>query len=61
MQHWKLVLPGRILEMPYEELVADHEAASRRLLQHCGLPWDPVVLDFQATSRTVQTASLAQV
>lgn len=37
------------------------EAASRRLLAHCGIPWEPAVLRFHETQRTVATASLAQV
>ena len=61
MAHWERLLPGRVLRVPYEELVQDQEGWSRRLLQHCGLPWDDRVLDFHTTARDVQTASLGQV
>ncbi|KAK9821781.1 hypothetical protein WJX81_002302 [Elliptochloris bilobata] len=61
MKLWDEVLPGRVLHVRYEELVADQAAVSRRLLAHCGLPWEEGVLDFHATQRTVQTASLGQV
>ncbi len=60
MTHWEELLPGRVLRVPYEQLVEDQEGWSRRLLQHCGLPWDERVLDFHKTERDVQTASLGQ-
>ncbi len=60
MAHWDALLPGRVLHVPYEQLVEDQEGWSRRLLQHCGLPWDDRVLDFHKTERDVQTASLGQ-
>jgi tetratricopeptide (TPR) repeat protein len=62
MAHWGAVLPeGRILQIAYEDLVADLEGQSRRLIAHCGLDWEPACLDFHASARTVKTASLAQV
>ena len=60
LAHWEALLPGRVLHVPYEQLVADQEGWSRRLLQRCGLPWDERVLAFHATQRDVQTASLGQ-
>lgn len=59
--HWSQVFPGKVLQMPYERVVSDLEAAGRDMLQHCGLPWDDAVLHFHENQRTVQTASLAQV
>ncbi len=60
--HWRAVLPpGFILEVPYEELVADQEAWSRKMLDFIGLEWDPRVLEFHATKRQVVTASAWQV
>ena len=42
VDHWHDVLPeGRMLEVRYENVVGDLEAASRRILTHCGLGWDP--------------------
>ena len=62
MAHWRQVLPaGRVLEIAYEDLVADLDGAVRRLIAHCGLTWDAASLDFHASGRTVKTASLAQV
>jgi tetratricopeptide (TPR) repeat protein len=62
MKHWRLVLPqGAILDVPYEGLVNDQEAWSRKLLEFIGLPWNPRCLDFHETQRTVITASKWQV
>ncbi len=62
MAHWRRVLPaGTLLELPYEDLVADQEAASRRMLEFIGLPWDPVCLAFHTTARTILTHSKWQV
>ncbi len=61
MQHWRDALPGRMLELQYEELVADLEGQSRRLVAHLGLSWDDACLRFHESSRAVRTASLAQV
>jgi len=62
MAHWHRVLPqGRILDVSYEETVADLESVARRVVAHCGLPWDPSCLDFHRTKRVVRTSSAAQV
>ena len=61
MEHWESILPGRILRVPYEELVTNQKTISKRMLAHCGLRWDPAVLNFHDTARAVQTASLSQV
>ncbi len=62
MNHWRTVLPqGSILEVPYEELVADQEGWTRKILDFIGLEWDPRCLDYQATDRPVVTASFWQV
>lgn len=61
MRHWESVLPGRVLDVDYERLVADPEPEIRRLLDHCGLAWDPRCLDFHRTERQVETASSVQV
>jgi Flp pilus assembly protein TadD len=62
MAHWRAALPpGFILEVPYEELVADQEAWSRKMLEYIGLEWDPRVLEFHANKRQVVTASAWQV
>lgn len=61
MEHWRKVLPGRFLEVRYEELVNDTEAGARKLLDWCGLDWDEQVLRFYETVRPVRTASVIQV
>jgi tetratricopeptide (TPR) repeat protein len=62
MAHWRTVLPpGTILDVPYEELVADQEGWSRKILDFLGLEWDERVLDFYNTKRSVVTASFWQV
>jgi len=61
MDHWDAVLPGRVLHFQYEQLVRDPEANIRRLLEHCGLPFEPGCLSFHETRRSVRTASAEQV
>lgn len=61
MEHWKQVLPVRMLEVDYEDTVADLEGVARRLVEFCGLDWDPACLAFHETRRTVRTASVSQV
>ena len=62
MAHWRSVLPpGRILEVQYEDVVNDFEGQSRRIIDHCGLAWDPDCLAFHEAKRPVRTASAAQV
>jgi tetratricopeptide (TPR) repeat protein len=59
--HWLKVLPLRMLQVQYEDLVADLEGQSRRIISFLGLPWNAACLDFHQTHRTVQTASDWQV
>jgi tetratricopeptide (TPR) repeat protein len=62
MEHWHRVLPpGVMMDVQYEELVEDLEGVSRTVLQHCGLEWEDTCRDFHDTKRTVRTASLMQV
>ena len=62
MNHWCRVLPpGTILEVPYEELVADQETWTRKILEFIGLEWDERCLAFHETKRSVVTASAWQV
>lgn len=61
MDHWHQVLPGKILTVQYEEMVADTEAMVRRLLEHCGLPFEDACLRFFENKRPVRTASSEQV
>lgn len=61
MRHWQQVLPGRVLEIRYEDVVADQEAQTRRLLDWCGLSWEKDCLRYWETERAVRTASSEQV
>ncbi len=61
MAHWHEVMPGRILDVRYEDVVADLEGQARRIIAHCGLEWDARCLEFYKTKRAVLTASVAQV
>jgi tetratricopeptide (TPR) repeat protein len=62
MAHWREVLPAdRFIEVNYEDLVADQEAQSRRMVEFCDLPWDDRCLAFHENVAGVSTASSAQV
>jgi len=61
MDHWDKVLPGRILRVQYEEMVAAPEAQIRRLLSHCELSFEKQCLKFYETERAVRTPSSEQV
>ena len=61
MAMWREALPGRVLEVRYEDLVVDQEGETRRLLAHCGLDWSDDCLVFHANAAPVSTPSAAQV
>ena len=62
MAHWHEILPqGRILDVQYEDVVNDLEGQARRILEYCGVEWDPSCLSFHRTKREVRTASASQV
>lgn len=61
MRHWDHVQPGLIYTVDYEKLVDDLEGETRKLLDHCGLPFDQNCLDFHKSDRMVQTVSAMQV
>jgi tetratricopeptide (TPR) repeat protein len=62
MAHWNQVLPqGRILDVRYEDVVANLESQARRIIAHCGLDWDDRCLAFHQTERPVPTPSAMQV
>jgi hypothetical protein len=62
MEHWRRVLPeGAILTVDYEDVVADLEGQTRRILAHCGLEWNDACLEFHKSRRQVRTASAGQV
>jgi tetratricopeptide (TPR) repeat protein len=61
MRHWDAVLPGRVLRVRYEEVVDDLDRNVRRMLEFCGLGFEPACLEFHRTVRSVNTASSEQV
>jgi len=61
MRHWQAVLPGRIFENRYEDLISDQEGQSRRLIGHLGLTWDDACLRFFEKEGSVRTLSRWQV
>jgi tetratricopeptide (TPR) repeat protein len=60
-EHWRAVLPVPVLEVAYEDTVADLEGVARRLVAWCGLEWEPACLAFHESKRPVRTASVTQV
>lgn len=60
-QHWQRLYPERFVDIEYESLVAQSDTQVRRLLDFCGLEFDPACLDFHKSRREVRTASAAQV
>jgi tetratricopeptide (TPR) repeat protein len=60
-RHWHRVLPGKVLDVHYEETVTDLETQVRRILEHCGLPFEEQCLQFHQTRRAIRTASSEQV
>lgn len=61
MAHWDEVLPGKVLRVQYEEVVADLESQVRRILDFCNLPFEQACLDFYNTERNIKTPSSEQV
>jgi len=61
MRHWTGALPGRILTLHHEDMVENLEGNVRRILDFCGLRFEPACLKFHKTERNVRTASSEQV
>jgi tetratricopeptide (TPR) repeat protein len=61
MTHWDAALPGRILRVQHEDVVEDLEGSVRRILEFCGLDFEPACVEFHKTRRTIHTASSEQV
>jgi tetratricopeptide (TPR) repeat protein len=61
MEHWDIVLPGKILRVHHEDVVDDLESNVRRILNFCGLEFEPGCVEFYKTERSVRTASSEQV
>jgi hypothetical protein len=61
MEYWRRVLPVPLLEIDYEETVADLEGVARRLVAWCELKWEPTCLAFYKGKKPIRTASVTQV
>jgi predicted Zn-dependent protease len=61
MRHWDEVLPGSVLRIWHEDVVDDLETNVRRILDFCGLEFEPACVEFYKTERSVRTASSEQV
>jgi tetratricopeptide (TPR) repeat protein len=61
MAHWDAVLPGRVLRVQHEDVVDDLEGSVRRILDYCGLDFEPACVAFHDTKRSVRTPSSEQV
>ncbi len=61
MGHWDEVLPGKVLHVQHEQVVEDLEGEVRRILDYCGLDFEPACLEFYKTERGIRTASSEQV
>ncbi len=61
MRHWDDALPGRVLRVHHEDVVADLAGSVRRILEHCELPFERACVDFHQTRRNVRTPSSEQV
>ena len=61
MAHWDKVIPGFVLRVQHEDVVANLEIQVRRMLDFCGLPFEASCLEFHKTERNVRTPSSEQV
>ena len=61
MEHWDCALPGRVLRVHHEDVVFDLKSSVRRLLDYCGLEFEPACVEFHKNTRSVRTPSSEQV
>ena len=61
LRHWDEVLPGVVLSVRYEDMVSDPQSVARRVMEHCGLPFDPACVDIESNRTPSATASSSQV
>ncbi|MCH7806087.1 MAG: sulfotransferase [Proteobacteria bacterium] len=61
MKHWARALPRPMLEITYEELVTDSETLAPKILEFCGLEWQPECLEYYKNKHKVITMSTYQV
>jgi tetratricopeptide (TPR) repeat protein len=61
MRHWQSTLGETLLIVQYEDLIADPDTLSRKLVAHCRLDWEEACLGLYERGTAVTTASAAQV
>lgn len=61
MAHWDEALPGHVLRVQHEDVIDDLEGSVRRILDHCGLAFEPACVEFHTNKRSVRTPSSEQV
>jgi vesicle coat complex subunit len=62
MNHWRDVLPeSAFYEVQYEDLIADNENETKKLIEYCGLEWNDACLESHKNKRNIRTASVSQV
>lgn len=61
MQHWKQAMPGAIFDVDYAELVNQPAATLRKVMDFCGLDWEPGCEDPSRNTAAVSTLSSTQV
>lgn len=61
VRHWHAVMPGAMLDVPYDDLVRDTEAVVRKVLTYCGLEWEAGCLYPERNKSPVATPSSSQV
>lgn len=59
--HWERTLPGRFVTIQYEDFVQNFATAAPRLVQACGLSWEPQCLEFQKVPRAIAAFATVQV
>lgn len=61
MAHWRRVIPAeRLLEIDYEQLVAEPADVTRRMVEFCGLGWDAACLRHERNEHLIMTPSVWQ-
>jgi hypothetical protein len=60
MQHWRKVLPGRVIDIRYEDLVEEPEIALKMIIQAIGAKWDPTVLNYHEANRPLGLLTISQ-
>lgn len=61
MDHWRTTLPGRIIDVAYEDVVDDLEREAKSLIVGLGLEWEPACLEFHESTAPTMTGSATQV